>query len=72
MLLRHTGIMSDLNDVANAMKEGKQIPIQQITIPSYVLAQEHQFELSQKKAFKYLNEIFNLMIEIDKRYQNLE
>lgn len=66
-----TGFMVNLNDATDAMTKGNQIPMQQMTVPSYAFAQEHQFELAKSKAFDYFKQIFNIMVEIDKRYQNL-
>jgi hypothetical protein len=66
-----TGFMADFNKVIDAMKKGEQIPMQQVTVPSYILAQKHQIELARIKAFDYFKQVFNIMIEIDKRYQNL-
>jgi hypothetical protein len=66
-----TGFMGSFTEAMDAMTKGKQIPLKQITVPSYAFAQEHQFNLAQTKSFDYFKQIFNLMIEIDKRYQNL-
>jgi len=65
-----TGFMGNFTGAIDAMTKGKKIPLQQITVPSYAFAQEHQFELAKTKAFDYFKQIFNLMILIDERYQN--
>lgn len=66
-----TGFMGNFNEAIDAMKKGEQIPMQQITVSSYTFAQEHQFELAKIKAFDYFKQVFNIMVEIDKRYQSL-
>jgi hypothetical protein len=68
---KFTGFMGNFSEAKDAMKKEEQIPMQQITVPSYAFAQEHQFEIAKSKAFDYFKQIFNIMVEIDKRYQNL-
>lgn len=65
-----SGFMSNIDDAKEAITKGESIPMQQITVSSYAFAQRHQFEIAKLKAFDYFKKVFNIMVKIDKRYQN--
>lgn len=65
-----SGFMGNLNDAKEAMTKGESIKMQKRSVPSFAFAQTHQFEIAKSKAFDYFKQIFDIMVEIDKRYQN--
>lgn len=67
-----SGFMSNFNDAKEAMIKGEPIPMQRVSVSSFAFAQTHQCELAKLKAFDYFKQIFNIMIAIDKRYQNTD
>lgn len=58
----------DFRDSTTATKESP-MPMIKVEIPMLLLAQTLQSDLAKDKAFEYFDNVFKLMIKIDKRYK---
>ena len=64
------GFSFNFSKIKEAMKKGEQIPMKEKIIPTDIFYQSYQSDIANEKAFDYLKTVYEIMIAIDKRYQN--